>query len=141
MSFNTKIKNKLQAQASLPSFLIITLLILIVISTLGYVGISEILSAEREKNISYDWSLIQTAINEALIRLARNKDLVKFDSHHFDLSLSFGQASTTIFASSSNIIIEIEAKPQGIFSLKKRARAVLNIDSYGVIKFLDFKEL
>lgn len=134
-------KFHLLAQASLPSFLVITLLILIVISTLGYVGINEILSAEREKNIAYDWSLIQSAISDSLIRLARNKNLVSSGPQSFNFEFLYGQASTTIYASSGNIIIDVEAKPQGLFTLKKKVRVILNIDPYGVIKFLDFKEI
>jgi len=126
----------LKAQASLPSFLIITFLILIIISTLGYSAMIELLNTEREKNISYDWSLITSAFNEALIRLARDKDI----NDSFNLSFPFGTASATISSSGTKKIVEIEANPQGIFSFKKKVRAILNIDKFGVIKIEEFKE-
>ncbi len=128
---------KLKAQASLPSFLIITLLILIVISTLGYAGINEMFSAERERNLNYDWALLQNGLNEALIRLARNKNI---NGESFILNFPFGSVSTTIYQSSSNVIVDLEARPSGLLSLKKRAEAILKVDSFGVINFISFKE-
>lgn len=128
---------KLKAQASLPSFLIITLLILIVISTLGYAGINEMFSAERERNLNYNWALLQNGLNEALIRLARNKNI---NGESFILNFPFGSVSTTIYQSSSNVIVDLEARPSGLLSLKKRAEAILKVDSFGVINFISFKE-
>jgi len=126
----------LNSQASLPSFLIITFLILVIISTLGYSAMIEILSAEREKNLSYDWSLITTGINESLIRIARDKDV----ESNFEIDLPFGKVIANIYNSSTKKVVDIEVIPQNFFSFKKKAKLILNVDKFGVIKIEEFKE-